>query len=219
METRAFDVLKLADPAYFSEGRSVAHSDHAYFSSLTEAAQGASSFQKSLDGLWNFLFARNLAERPLNFEKPEVDCHDWKTIRVPGHLQLEGYGVPQYTNIAYPWDGHELVKPGEIPQRENPTASYVKYFTVPAGWENVGISFQGAESALAVWLNGHFVGYSEDTFTPSEFDLTPYLQAGENKLAVQVYRFSSGSWIEDQDFWRFSGLFREVYLYTKPVVH
>lgn len=219
METKAFDVTKLADPEYFAEGRLAAHSDHAYFASLEEAACRQSSYQKSLDGLWQFTFARNLAERPAGFELPETDCHDWQTIRVPAHLQMEGYGVPQYTNIAYPWDGHEAVKPGEVPQRENPAASYVKYFTVPEDWKNTIISFQGAESALAVWLNGHFVGYSEDSFTPSEFELTPYLQAGENKLAVQVYRFSSGSWIEDQDFWRFGGIFREVFLYTKPAVH
>ena len=123
METKAFDVTKLADPEYFAEGRLAAHSDHAYFASLEEAACRQSSYQKSLDGLWQFTFARNLAERPAGFELPETDCHDWQTIRVPAHLQMEGYGVPQYTNIAYPWDGHEAVKPGEVPQRENPAAS------------------------------------------------------------------------------------------------
>ena len=219
MEKRVFDAVKLADPTYFADGRLAAHSDHGYFATLDEAMRKDSSFQKSLDGLWYFAYARNLAECPADFASLDTDCHDWQTIRVPAHLQMEGYGVPQYTNIAYPWDGHELIRPGEVPERENPVASYVKYFVLPEDWENAGISFQGAESALAVWLNGHFIGYSEDSFTPAEFDLTPYLKTGENKLAVQVYRFSSGSWIEDQDFWRFGGIFREVFLFTKPTVH
>ena len=122
-------------------------------------------------------------------------------------------------NSKYPWDGHEVIVPGEIPERNNPVASYVKYFVLPENWDNAFISFQGSESAIAVWLNGSFVGYSEDSFTPADFDLTPYVIDGENKLAVQVFRYSSGSWLEDQDFWRFSGLFREVYLYTKPAIH
>lgn len=219
MESKTFSIANLSNPTYFAEGRLPAHSDHAYYASLSELEQGVSSYRQSLNGLWYFSYAKNLSLRPIGFESPDVDCRSWDTIRVPSHIQLEGYGTPHYTNTTYPWDGHELVQPGEIPERFNPTASYVKYFTKPDHWQEVYISFQGAESALAVWLNGHFVGYSEDSFTPSDFDLTPYLIDGENKLAVQVYRYASGSWLEDQDFWRFSGLFRDVYVYTKPTVH
>lgn len=219
MTTSNFTLAKLADPTFFKENRLPAHSDHPYFADAMEMAREESSFRCSLNGLWKFHFAKNLSLLPQGFEQPEYDCQGWETIRVPAHIQMEGYGKPQYTNTPYPWDGHEAVLPGQVPQRENPVASYVKDFVVPEGWQNVYISFQGAESAIAVWLNGHYVGYSEDSFTPSDFDLTPYLVEGDNKLAVQVYRFSSGSWIEDQDFWRFSGLFREVVLYTKPAVH
>ena len=134
---------------------------------------------------------------------------------------MEGYDVPQYANVQYPWEGREEVEPGQIPERFNPVASYVKYFEVPEEMEGkkVFISFQGAESGIAVWLNGNFVGYSEDTFTPSEFELTPYLKEGENKLAAQVFKWTSSSWCEDQDFFRFSGIYRDVYLYAIPEVH
>ena len=126
-----------------------------------------------------------------------------------------------YVNTQYPWDGHEAVEPGEIPTEENPVGNYVKYFTVPEFMKNgpVYISFQGVESGFALWLNGQYVGYSEDSFTPSEFDLTPFIREGENKLAVQVFKWTAGSWCEDQDFFRFSGIFREVYLYTVPETH
>lgn len=219
MAEQNFTLKKLADPSFFAENRLAAHSDHGYYADAAEMARGESSFRRTLNGLWKFQFAKNLSLCPQGFEAMDYDCRSWDTIRVPAHWQMEGYGVPQYTNTVYPWDGHEAITPGQIPQRENPVGSYVKYFVLPENWDNAFISFQGAESALAVWLNGHYVGYSEDSFTPSDFDLTPYLVKGENKLAVQVYRFSSGSWIEDQDFWRFSGLFREVFLYTKPAVH
>ena len=219
MVTKNFTLEKLADPGFFQENRLAAHSDHEFFRSEAEMAKGVSSFCRSLNGLWYFHHAKNPSLRPEGFEAEVYDCRSWNTIRVPAHWQLEGYGRPQYTNQTYPWDGHEVVRPGEVPERENPVGSYVKYFSLPANWENAYISLQGTESAVAVWLNGHYVGYSEDSFTPADFDLTPYLKQGENKLALQVYRFSSGSWIEDQDFWRFSGIFREVLLYTKPEVH
>ena len=140
---------------------------------------------------------------------------------MPAHIQMEGYDVPQYANTQYPWEGHEEIAPGEIPEKFNPVASYVKYFEVPESMKGrrLFISFQGAESGLALWLNGHFVGYSEDTFTPSEFELTDYVQEGENKLAAQVFKWTSSSWCEDQDFYRFSGIYRDVYLYTVPDVH
>ena len=216
-----FDWGKLSDPTFFEENRLPAHSGHRFYGSLSELAKGESSYELSLDGLWQFRFAKNLAARPVGFEAADYDCRDWETIRVPAHLQMEGYGVPQYTNMTYPWDGHEDVKPGKMPQKDNPVGSYVRYFTVPEEWRGrrVLVSFGGAESALIVYVNGTYIGYSEDTFTPSEFDITDALVAGENKLAVSVVRFSSASWVEDQDFWRFSGLFREVKLVSLPKLH
>ena len=216
-----FDWGKLSDPTFFEENRLPAHSGHRFYGSLSELAKGESSYELSLDGLWQFRFAKNLAARPVGFEAADYDCRDWETIRVPAHLQMEGYGVPQYTNMTYPWDGHEDVKPGKMPQKDNPVGSYVRYFTVPEDWNGrrVLVSFGGAESALIVYVNGQYIGYSEDTFTPSEFDITDSLVAGENKLAVSVVRFSSASWVEDQDFWRFSGLFREVKLVSLPKLH
>ena len=214
-----FTVDRLADPTFFAENRLPAHSDHVAFADAMEMAEGLSSLRRSLNGIWSFHYARNLAARPQGFEQPDYDVSGWETIRVPAHWQMEGHGVPQYTNQTYPWDGHEVVHPGQVPQRDNPVGSYVKDFVLPEGWDNAVLSLQGVESAVAVYLNGQYVGYSEDSFTPSDFDLTPYLKAGVNRLALQVFRFSSGSWIEDQDFWRFSGIFREVILYTKPAIH
>lgn len=214
-----FTVDRLADPSYFAENRLPAHSDHVAYADALELASGVSSLRRSLNGLWYFHYARNLAARPQGFEQPDYDVSGWETIRVPAHWQMEGHGVPQYTNQVYPWDGHEVVHPGQVPKRDNPVGSYVKDFILPDGWDNAVLSLQGVESAVAVYLNGQYVGYSEDSFTPSDFDLTPYLKEGTNRLAMQVFRFSSGSWLEDQDFWRFSGVFREVLLYTKPKMH
>ena len=135
---------------------------------------------------------------------------------------MQGYGVPAYVNTQYPWDGLEEVRPGQIPQVYNPVGCYVRYFSLPEEMKEgpVFISFHGVESGLALWLNGFYVGYSEDSFTPSEFDLSPYVNRDkENKLAVMVFRFTAGSWCEDQDFYRFSGIFRDVFLYTVPAVH
>lgn len=216
-----FDYKWVADPEIFSINRVDAHSDHKYYRTEAEAAGGSSSFRYSLNGSWKFSYAVNEDSRVKGFEKKETDCRYWADITVPGHIQLQGYDVPHYVNSQYPWDGHEKLVPGQIPQEFNPTAEYVKYFTVPDMMkeEPLFISFQGVESAFAVWLNGVFLGYSEDSFTPAEFELTKALCEGENKLAVLVYKFSSGSWLEDQDFWRFSGIFREVYLYTIPKLH
>ena len=186
---KKFDINELKNPLFFADNRVAAHSDHNYFSSMEELAMGVSSFKVSLNGLWHVHVARTVAERVEGFEASDYDCKAWDTIRVPAHLQMEGYGKPHYTNTTYPWDGHEVIVPGEIPVKDNPVASYVKYFDAPEGWDKVLVSFQGAESAIAVWLNGHYVGYSEDSFTPADFDLTPYMEKGENKLAVQVFRY------------------------------
>ena len=216
-----FDYQKVKDPRYFRDGRLDAHSDHRYYASAQEAEEKESRFTESLNGLWKFHYARNYGSAIPGFESADYDCRSWEDIRVPAHIQMEGYDVPQYANTQYPWEGHEEIAPGEIPEKFNPVASYVKYFEVLESMKGrrLFISFQGAESGLALWLNGHFVGYSEDTFTPSEFELTDYVQEGENKLAVQVFKWTSSSWCEDQDFYRFSGIYRDVYLYTVPDVH
>ena len=216
-----FDYNKVKNPEYFKENRVEAHSDHKYYGSMEEMEQKQEKFKYSLNGLWKFHYAKNYGSTVPGFEKESYCCKTWDDIRVPAHIQMEGYGVPQYANVQYPWEGWEEVKPGEIPTEFNPVASYVKYFEVPEAMKGkrVFISFQGAESGIALWLNGIFVGYSEDSFTPSEFELTEYLKEGENKLAAQVFKFTSSSWCEDQDFFRFSGIYREVYLYAVPNVH
>ena len=216
-----FDYNKVKNPEYFKENRVEAHSDHKYYGSMEEMEQKQEKFKYSLNGLWKFHYAKNYGSTVPGFEKESYCCKTWDDIRVPAHIQMEGYGVPQYANVQYPWEGWEEVKPGEIPTEFNPVASYVKYFEVPETMKGkrVFISFQGAESGIALWLNGIFVGYSEDSFTPSEFELTEYLKEGENKLAAQVFKFTSSSWCEDQDFFRFSGIYRDVYLYAVPNVH
>ena len=216
-----FDYGKIKDPAFFAQNRVKAHSDHHYYKNHRELAEKNESFRQNLNGLWKFQYARNLAEAPAGFEAEDFDCKGWEDIRVPAHIQMEGYDKPQYVNVQYPWDGHEAIEPGEIPTQFNLVASYVKYFTVPENMQGkrLFVSFQGVESGFALWCNGSYVGYSEDTFTPSEFELTSYLKEGENKLAVQVFKWTSGSWCEDQDFFRFSGIFRDVYLYSIPDTH
>ncbi len=216
-----FDYRKLKDPRIFKENVLPAHSDHIWYPDEDHLCSGENPFRFSLNGFWKFSYGRNLQDCVQDFELPGTDCRGWADIRVPAHIQLEGYGQPCYVNVQYPWDGHEEIWTDEIPLRFNPVASYVKYFTVPPAMQGgpLFISFQGVESGMALWLNGHYVGYSEDSFTPSDFDLTPFVQPGENKLAVQVYRWTSGSWAEDQDFFRFSGIFRDVFLYTCPRVH
>ena len=218
---KKFDHSLVKDPQYFCDGRMEAHSDHICYRSEEEREDGETSFRCSLNGTWKFQYARNYESTIQGFEKEEYSCKDWEDIYVPAHIQMEGYDAPQYANVQYPWEGHEEIHPGQIPERFNPVASYVKYFSVPESMKGkrVFVSFQGAESGLALWLNGNFVGYSEDSFTPSEFELTEYLKDGENKLAAQVFKWTASSWCEDQDFFRFSGIYRDVYLYTVPEVH
>lgn len=212
----------LEDVGVFAVNRLPAHSDHAYYRTVAEArSRVPMELRHSLNGDWKFHYSPNPASRPEAFYREDFSVAGWGDIAVPGHIQTQGYGQMQYVNTMYPWDGHEELRPPFISKANNPVGSYVKLFELPetlaAG--PVYISFQGVETAFYVWLNGQFVGYSEDSFTPSEFDLTPYVRPGENKLAVEVFQRSTGSWLEDQDFWRFSGIFREVYLYTVPAIH
>ncbi|MGN1166907.1 MAG: glycoside hydrolase family 2 TIM barrel-domain containing protein [Lachnospiraceae bacterium] len=216
-----FDYNNIKDPEFFKENALPAHSDHICYPDETSLQNDSNPYRFSLNGIWKFSYGRNLSDAVKGFEAADYNCKNWSDIRVPAHIQMEGYDIPAYINVQYPWDGREQIWAGEIPERFNPTANYVKYFTVPDAMKNkpVYISFQGVESGMAVWLNGHYVGYSEDSFTPTEFELTPYIQEGENKLAVQVYKWTSSSWAEDQDFFRFSGIYRDVYLFTTPKVH
>lgn len=216
-----FDYKKVKDPLIFAENRMEAHSDHVYYASLKELEEQKTSFRYSLDGLWKFSYGKNYQSAIQGFETAAYDCRSWADIRVPAHIQMEGYDAPQYANTQYPWDGREDIKPGDIPEFFNPVASYVKYFFVPDHMKGrpLYISFEGVESGMALWLNGTYIGYSEDSFTPSDFELTPYLVEGENKLAVQVFKWTASSWCEDQDFFRFSGIYRSVYLYTVPKAH
>lgn len=217
-----FDYSNVKNPEFFSENKIPAHSDHQFYKTVSEAAEQKSSYKKSLNGLWKFHYAKNYESAVKDFESLAYNCEYWDDIRVPAHIQLEGYGVPQYANVEYPWDGVEQIEPGEIPQEFNPVASYAKYFEISEELQNLSeifISFQGVESAFALWLNGHYIGYSEDTFTPADFNFTPFLCEGRNKLAVQVFKWSGGSWLEDQDFYRYSGIFRDVFLYGVPSTH
>ena len=216
-----FDSNIIKNPEIFEQNRLAAHSDHVCYKNELEKIKGKSSLRYDMNGLWKFAYAKNQSLAPCGFEAADYDCKGWDEIRVPAHIQMEGYDVPIYTNTTYPWEADESIKPGEVPEIFNPVASYVKYFTIPENMKNkrVCISFQGVESGFALWLNGHYVGYSEDTFDPSDFELTDYIVEGENKLAVRVWKWTSSSWCEDQDFYRFSGIFRDVFLYEVPCAH
>lgn len=216
-----FDSNIIKNPEIFEQNRLAAHSDHVCYKNELEKIKGKSSLRYDMNGLWKFAYAKNQSLAPCGFEAADYDCKNWDEIRVPAHIQMEGYDVPIYTNTTYPWEADESIKPGEVPEIFNPVASYVKYFTIPENMKNkrVCISFQGVESGFALWLNGHYVGYSEDTFDPSDFELTDYIVEGENKLAVRVWKWTSSSWCEDQDFYRFSGIFRDVFLYAVPCAH
>ncbi len=180
---------------------------------------GETSLRKTLDGIWRFRYSKNPAAAPDDgFQSPEKDLSGWDEIRVPAHIQMEGYDKPAYVNTQYPWDCQAKLKPGEMPEVFNPVADYVCDFTLPESFagEDVSISFQGVESGFALWLNGEYIGYSEDSFTPSDFRLTDVLHNGINRLALRVWKWTPGSWFEDQDFYRFSGIFRSVFLYIQP---
>ena len=216
-----FSFEQVKNPEFFKDNRMEAHSDHAFYASMEDARKNKNNFKYMLNGTWKISYAKNPALAVEGFEALDYDCRLWDDIKVPAHIQMEGYDIPQYANTQYPWEGKDEIEPGEIPESFNPTASYVKYFYVPEACKGkkTYISFQGVESCMVLYCNGQYVGYSEDSFTPSEFELTPFLVEGENKLAVRVYKWCAGSWLEDQDFIRFSGIFRDVFLYTVPQVH
>ncbi len=173
----------------------------------------------SLNGKWKFFFVENADQRPADFYKTDFDSKGWETISVPGIWQVNGYGDPVYINPGYPWSHIERPTPPHIPSQDNYVGSYIREVRVPADWKGdaIYIHFGSVTSNLYLWVNGKFVGYSEDSKLGAEFDLTKYLVPGrENKIAFQVFRWCDGSFLEDQDFWRLSGVARGVYLYARP---
>ena len=178
-------------------------------------------YYKSLDGTWKFKWSKNPAERPKDFYKTDYDVSDWSNIRVPASWQTEGFGKAIYLNIKYPFHPDYPAHPPLIPQDYDPVGSYRTDFTVPDDWNgrNIYIHFGGVKSAFYIWVNGKKVGYSQGSMTPAEFNLASYLKKGSNQLAVEVIRWSDGSYLEDQDMWRLSGIFRSVYLYSTPKEH
>ena len=212
----------LENPEIFRVNRIDAHSDHWFYEKMDQLKlEDNMALKQNLNGKWRFSYSENPSLRITDFYKEDFDVSGFDYIEVPGHIQLQGYDKCQYINTMYPWEGHDELRPPHISKTYNPVGSYVKFFDVKEELKNkqTFISFQGVETAFYLWVNGEFVGFSEDTFTPSEFDITNYLKSGENKIAVEVYKRSSASWIEDQDFWRFSGIFRDVYLYAIPETH
>ncbi len=172
-----------------------------------------SPYYKSLKGFWKFKWAANSDKSLKDFFVNSYDYSSWDSIKVPSNVELQGYGAPIFRNIIHPFDSKN---PPFIPAKDNSVAHYIKEFTIPQTWNGrqILINFDGVESAYYLYVNGQRVGYSENSYSPSEFNITPYIKQGKNTLAVQVYRFSDGSYLEDQDFWRLSGIFRNVYLYA-----
>lgn len=218
---RKFDLSYLENSEIYEVNRLESKSDHKFYRNLDELLEDNSSFKIELNGDWKFHYSKNLDGIINNFYEEDYNTESWDNIKVPGHIQLQGYDKPHYVNTMYSWDGHDDILPPLVPKRYNPVGCYVKEFDISSEFlsKQLHVSFEGVESAFYLWLNGKFVGYSEDSFTPADFDLSSLYKQGKNKLAVMVVKFCSGSWLEDQDFWRFSGIFRDVYLYTKPETH
>ncbi len=174
-----------------------------------------SPYYLSLNGAWKFAWARNPDEAPSDFFRRGFSARAWKDIQVPGNWQLQGYDVPIYTNVQIPFRPED---PPNVPHDYNPVGSYIKEFEVPEAWDGrrIFIVFEGVKSAFYIWVNGRKVGYSQDSMTPAEFDLTSYVKSGRNRVAVRVIRFSDGTYLENQDMWHFSGIYRDVYVYSAP---
>lgn len=211
----------LENPEVFRVNRLDAHSDHRSYETEEDFRAGREGLRQSLNGTWRFAWSPCPERRPAEFYQEHADLAGFGSIEVPGHIELQGYDQIQYINTMYPWDGHAFLRPPHIDWEHAPVGSYVKEFDLEPGLagKRVCISFQGVEEAVYVWLNGQFIGYAEDTFTPSDFDLTEFVREKGNRLCVEVYKRCSASWIEDQDFFRFSGIFRDVFLYAKPEAH
>ena len=200
------------------------HSDFISYENVSKAKRGIkeeSNRYISLNGKWKFNYTYGVDNKPNEFYKREYDVSKWDDIEVPSNWQLKGYGIPQYTNVVYPWVGKENINPPFAPVRINEVGSYVKYIDISKEHldKKILINFQGVESCFYLYVNGDIVGFSKDTFTVTEFDITPYVVEGQNKIAVEVYRWCDASWLEDQDFWRLSGIFRDVYIEIKNKTH
>lgn len=221
MNTEALHLF-LQDPENFGENRLPAHSDHFFYESEKDIVKGEDMpLRQSLNGIWKFKYSVNLFERPKDFYKEDFDISKFDDIKVPGHIETQGYDTIHYTNAMYPWDGTEKLDPPCISKDFAPVGSYVTDIKLKKEFKNrpVFISFQGVEVGFRLFVNGNYVGYGEDTFTPTEFDISNFVKSGKNRIAVEVYKRTSASWLEDQDMWRFFGIFRDVYLYTIPSLH
>lgn len=212
------------NPEIVSINSNKQHSDFISYENVFKAIKGnkiESGRYISLNGKWKFNYSYGVDNRPVDFYKKEYDVESWDEIDVPSNWQLKGYGIPQYTNVVYPWVGKEDIKPPFAPVNINEVGSYVKYINIDKEYldKKIIINFQGVESCFYLYVNGEIVGFSKDSFTVTEFDITPYIQEGMNKIAVEVYRWCDASWLEDQDFWRLSGIFRDVYLEVKNKTH
>ena len=227
------DIKWLDEPETFRVNQLPAHSDHYYYGNYDEWRHNNSRFAQNLDGQWQFNFAENPREREEDFYKTDYDSSSFGTIEVPSEIELNNYAQNNYINTLIPWEGKiyrrpaYALSPDDAQERsfsdgdDNTVGEYLKHFDLDSSLrgKQVRIRFDGVERAMYVWLNGHFIGYAEDSFTPSEFDLTPYIQDEGNVLAVEVFKHSTASWIEDQDMFRFSGIFRSVNLLAQPLVH
>ena len=223
----------LDNPEVFKVNQLEPHSDHCYYLDYSDIKKEKNPLLQSLNGQWEFAYSKNVMERPVDFYKETFDASGFDKIMVPGHIELAGYDKIRYINTMYPWEGKEYhrgaysmeatgAEEGMFSEAQyNPVGSYIKYFDLDKNMcgKRIHICFEGVEEAMYLWLNGQFIGYAEDSFTPSEFDLTPYIKEKGNVLAVQVHKMSTAAFLEDQDFFRFFGIFRNVTLKAIPDVH
>ena len=212
------------DPAVNQQNREARRANFFAFESEALARAGqksASSRYLSMEGMWRFSFVKNHQDAPTDFFRPNFDDSQWEDFPVPGLFELNGHGDRIYKNISYAWCTTFDNNPPIVGETENYTGSYRREFTLPDNWQGqqVVLHVGSATSNLKVWVNGKYVGYSEDSKIAAEFDITKYLKKGKNLIAMQVMRWCDGSYLEDQDFWRFTGIAREVYLYARPKVH
>lgn len=203
------------NPGVFAEGRLAPRATSYPYSSAEKALAGKhmeSEYVRTLNGKWKFHFSKNPSSRPADFYKTDYNVSSWAEIPVPSNWEMEGYGTPIYTNVTYPFPKN----PPYIPHHDNPVGSYKRSFTIPDSWDGrrVILHFDGSTAGMYVWANGEKAGYVQGTKNPAEFDITPFIRKGENQLACEVYRWTDGSYLEDQDFWRLSGIDRDVYLYS-----
>ncbi len=216
----AAEVNDWENPEMVGQNKEPGHATLLPYPDVSAALKGtreASIYHHSLNGQWKFWCERKPADRPIDFYKPDYDVSSWRDIPVPSNFELQGCDIPIYTNSRYPFPAN----PPHIPHDYNPVGSYRTEFEIPSPWEGrqIFLHFDGVKSAFYLWINGQKVGYSQDSMTPVEFNITPYLRPGKNILAAEVYRWSDGSYLEDQDTWRISGIYRDVYLFATPAVH